>query len=156
VEKCQEYTERLRLRPVTSEDYEYLYNLHVASMKEYVERTWGWDEEFQQKGFRKHFDPADLQIITLDNESVGVVSIRRNATEFFLRAIEIHPEYQRREIGTYIIRSILDEADGEAVPVILYVLKVNPARKLYERLGLRIVGETATHYTMTAHPNETF
>jgi ribosomal protein S18 acetylase RimI-like enzyme len=86
--------------------------------------------------------------------SIGVVSIRRNATEFFLRAIEIHPEYQGRGIGTYIIRSILDEADGRGVPVILYVLKVNPARKLYHRLGLKIVGETTTHYTMTTRPNE--
>jgi hypothetical protein len=28
------------------------------------------------------------------------------------------------------------------------VLKVNPARRLYERLGLVIVGATDTHYLM--------
>jgi hypothetical protein len=28
------------------------------------------------------------------------------------------------------------------------VLKVNPARRLYERLGLVVVGETDTHFEM--------
>jgi len=30
----------------------------------------------------------------------------------------------------------------------LYVLKVNPARGLYERLGFAIIGETETHHIM--------
>jgi hypothetical protein len=37
-----------------------------------------------------------------------------------------------------------------AVPTVLQVLKVNPARQLYERLGFRRVGETATHFKMQA------
>ena len=32
------------------------------------------------------------------------------------------------------------------------VLKVNPARRLYERLGFAIVGETETHYLMRWRP----
>jgi hypothetical protein len=28
------------------------------------------------------------------------------------------------------------------------VLKVNPAKRLYERLGLAVIGETDTHYLM--------
>src|SRR5215470_12256981 len=112
MEENKEYTERLRFRPVKMEDYEYLYNLHVATMKDYVEQTWGWDEEFQREGFRKDFDPSDLQIITLDNKDIRAISVRRNEEEIFLRAIEIDPEYQRRKIGTYIVQSILDEAEG--------------------------------------------
>lgn len=30
----------------------------------------------------------------------------------------------------------------------MWVMKVNPARELYERLGFEIVEETATHYRM--------
>jgi ribosomal protein S18 acetylase RimI-like enzyme len=32
--------------------------------------------------------------------------------------------------------------------VTLQVLKVNPARRLYERLGFRVTGETPTHFLM--------
>ena len=34
------------------------------------------------------------------------------------------------------------------MPVELQVLKVNPARRLYGRLGFQVTGETETHYLM--------
>ncbi len=40
------------------------------------------------------------------------------------------------------------QARAEGVPVALQVLKVNPARHLYERLGFSVVGETAMHCLM--------
>lgn len=44
------------------------------------------------------------------------------------------------------------EADRSDKPVRLRVLKVNPARRLYQRLGFRIVDEDETHYTMLRSP----
>ena len=35
----KDYIGRLSFKPVTAADYEYLYDLHVASMKPYVEQT---------------------------------------------------------------------------------------------------------------------
>ncbi len=35
------------LRPATVKDYTFLRSLHVATMKDYVAQTWGWDEAFQ-------------------------------------------------------------------------------------------------------------
>jgi len=29
-------------------------------MKEYVEKTWGWDERFQEEYFRNHFNPEKV------------------------------------------------------------------------------------------------
>jgi ribosomal protein S18 acetylase RimI-like enzyme len=35
---------------------------------------------------------------------------------------------------------------------VLTILKVNPARRLYERLGFTVVGETETHFRLEARP----
>ena len=33
----------LTLRPATRRDDDFLYDLHIRTMKTYVEQTWGWD-----------------------------------------------------------------------------------------------------------------
>lgn len=38
------------------EDYEFLWNLHKATMKSYVEETWGWNEQFQKEYFNNQFE----------------------------------------------------------------------------------------------------
>jgi ribosomal protein S18 acetylase RimI-like enzyme len=63
-----------------------------------------------------------------------------------LVVVEVLPEWQGQGIGTRVVSRVVQEAGG--VPVSLHVLKGNPARALYERLGFVIDGETATHVTM--------
>ncbi len=46
------------------------------------------------------------------------------------------------------MKQLLASADSRGVPVRLRVLKVNPARRLWERLGFRVARETETHYEM--------
>ena len=62
--------------------------------------------------------------------------------------IEISPDYQRRGIGTILMHDLLRKAAARGISVTLQVLKVNPARVLYERLGFELTGETGTHYLM--------
>jgi GNAT superfamily N-acetyltransferase len=135
-------------REVTKEDLGFLYQMHVATMRDYVDQTWGWDDNFQEKAFQDSFDPSELQMITFDHIDIGVVSLLRKKEEIFLRAVEILPQYQGRGIGTWIVNNIIQEADLHKIPVILYVLKVNPAQNLYKRLGFNVVSETETHYFM--------
>ncbi|MBA3947200.1 MAG: GNAT family N-acetyltransferase [Herpetosiphonaceae bacterium] len=116
-------------------------------MREYVTQTWGaWDESFQLQRFSTWFKPDEFQIVMIDTEAVGVVSTEQRPQELFVRTVEILSTYQCRGLGSAVMRSILAQAQG--VPVALQVLKVNPARQLYERLGFNIVGETTTHYLM--------
>lgn len=49
-----------------------------------------------------------------------------------------------------MIQVLLQEAFDQYLPVRLRVLKVNPARRLYERLGFKVVEEADTHYLMEA------
>jgi ribosomal protein S18 acetylase RimI-like enzyme len=142
----------VRLRAATQEDADFLYDVVKATMKEYVAQVWGWDEAWQQAYFREHFEPSEDRIIVLEDEDIGVISVEQREGEVFLGKIYILPEYQGRGIGSRLINDVLEQAHQRGVPVTLQVIKVNPARRLYERLGFVEVGETATHYLMEAAP----
>lgn len=45
-----------------------------------------------------------------------------------------------------VVRYVIDRANQAQVPVRLQVLKANPARRFYERLGFKHCGETDSHF----------
>jgi ribosomal protein S18 acetylase RimI-like enzyme len=142
----------MTLRPAATNDKEFLWWLHQATMREYVDKTWGWDDNWQRERFDAGFDPNTLQIIEADHETIGYISVQRKPEEIFLTSIEIAPGFQNRGIATQLILELFAEADLSRKPVRLFVLKVNPARRLYERLGFECVEETNTHYVMRRWP----
>lgn len=135
-------------RSATENDIDFLYSLHVATMKEYVDRTWGWEDAFQKSLFQENFVPAKIQILMIDDRDIGMLSMEERSDDIFLRAIEIQPEYQGKGIGTTILKKIIADGAQKKKPVFLQVLKVNPAKHLYERLGFSVIEETKTHYRM--------
>jgi ribosomal protein S18 acetylase RimI-like enzyme len=140
---------QIRLQPATWDDFDFLWALHQAAMHDYVDRTWCWDPAVQETHFAKSFDPAALQIIHADGVAAGYLSVKRQPESMHLAAIALEPGFQKRGIGTALLRTLMDEAAAGGLPVDLQVLKVNPARQLYERLGFRVYEETETHYRMT-------
>jgi ribosomal protein S18 acetylase RimI-like enzyme len=143
----------IELRAARQEDAGFLYGLLKATMQEYVAQIWGWDEEWQRACFQERFDPSREWIVVLEGEAIGVLAIRERKHELFLAKISILPEYQGQGLGTQLIRAVLARAFGCGLPVTLRVLKGNPARGLYERLGFVAVGETETHTLMKATPD---
>ncbi len=141
----QSYT----LRPATADDYDFLFALHRASMRAYIDTIWGWHEDWQQEYFRQKFDPARRQIIEIDGQNAGVLVVERRADSLYLELIELLPAFQGRGVGTAILRQLIDRARAEGVPLTLHVLRSNDAaRRLYERLGLRVVAEESDRSRM--------
>jgi ribosomal protein S18 acetylase RimI-like enzyme len=66
----------------------------------------------------------------------------------WIHTICIVPEHQNRGTGTEVVRSVIVEAETQNMPLYLSVLKVNPARRLYERLGFVVIEETEHHFRM--------
>ena len=137
---------QFELRPATDRDHEYLYALHRAAMRESVARTWGWDEAWQRAHFDARFEPRGVEVIWAGGRPVGALRIEERAAELYVASLAVAPEAQGRGLGTAVMRDLLARAGVRRVPVALQVLKTNPgARRLYERLGFRAAGETATH-----------
>lgn len=138
-----------RLRRITEADFEWAFELHKAAMGEYVERMWGWDEDFQREFFADAFDRQPRQVIQVAGQDVGVVVLEERPDELYLGLIELLPAWQGRGLGTDILRSLLRRAADAGKPLSLHVLKTNPrAAALYEREGLRVVGCEETKLLM--------
>lgn len=46
------------LRPATSADSEFCFQLHKAAMGGYITAIWGWDEQRQRDSHARSFSPA--------------------------------------------------------------------------------------------------
>jgi ribosomal protein S18 acetylase RimI-like enzyme len=139
---------QIDFRPIKTEDYEFLWRLHNAALKKYIEKTWGWNEDWQRRNFEKNFHVEDGQIIVCENTDIGFYWLIEKENEILLASIRITPEYQNRGIGTKIIKDLIASTNKKNKNLRLQVLKVNPAKKLYERLGFVIKDETETHFIM--------
>lgn len=129
-------------RQATDADYDFLYQLNVAALREYVELLWGWEETWQREYFARKFDPKKRKIIQIEGQDAGVLIVEHHERQLYLALIELLPEFQGRGVGTAIITDLCSQAREHNQVVTLHVLKSNqPARRLYERLGFIFAGE---------------
>ena len=139
---------RYSIRPAQKDELDALYVIHRAAMESYVSQTWGsWDDAFQREFFASHW--PDLRLaIDVDGALGGFLDLDESPERIRVENLELAPAHQRRGIGSAILVSVQQRAALHRQPVGLQVLKVNPARRLYERLGFRQTGETETHFEM--------
>ncbi len=136
------------LRPATAADRPYLRSLHHRCYRRWVEETWGWDAADQDRRFAEAWTTDGRSVVELRGEPVGVLTTSRRGDHLYVDDIEVHPDHQGRGIGSWLLRRLLRDADEVGIPTRLQVLRNNPARRLYERLGFTIDGSTDTHYQM--------
>jgi ribosomal protein S18 acetylase RimI-like enzyme len=130
------------LRRASDSDKPFLYALHCATMREPIDKTWGWDESWQRNDFESRFDDCDVSIIEAAGKDAGSLWIESVPDLIYIANIQILPELQGRGIGTSVLRGLLRDAAARRLPVELSVLKVNPrARRLYERLGFGVIDQ---------------
>ncbi len=128
----------LGLRPATSADSEFCFQLHKAAMGDYVTAIWGWEEQVQRDFHTRAFDPDRWQIITAGGEDIGMLDVEHRPGEIYLARIEVHPDYQGHGVGTRLISALIDEARQCGQDLVLDVLAINRrAYDLYQRLGMK-------------------
>jgi ribosomal protein S18 acetylase RimI-like enzyme len=65
-----------------------------------------------------------------------------------LSTIFLHPNHQRRGFGQLLIGVIQREAANATKPLLLLVIRINPAQRLYERVGFTIIEEEEKTFLM--------
>lgn len=137
------------LRQATMEDKEFVYNLKKLVLKDYIDEIWGWDEDYQRKDFEVCYNPANNKIITCNNSDIGIVEASKDSDEIHIIEIAILPEYQGMGIGTKVLKQIIDNSKARDKRVKIGCFKINiEAKKLYLKLGFKVVEETKTHYIL--------
>ena len=96
-----------------------------------------WDEARHQ---REPLHPDRYRMLRWNGETVGFFAVRDEPDHLYVQTIQLVPAACGQGIGTRVMHHIAELA-GER-PVRLRVFPSNTgARRLYERLGYRLVGE---------------
>lgn len=142
----------LTLRPALAADEPFLFELRKATMTEHLARAGeSTDDAEHLARLQYRYDAA--QVICIDGAPAGLLKAHRTENEWFVVQLQIAPTHQGRGIGERVLRTVLLAAQADALPVALKVLKGNPARRLYERLGFEIVGEDEIQFHMRRAPH---
>jgi GNAT superfamily N-acetyltransferase len=137
------------LRQATDADFVFMRETKFDGIQPYVEVVWGWNRQQQEDLFAATCDAAHSQIVVVDGTDVGFIHVIEDAADqLFLAGIYVTAAMRRRGIGSAILRDLIDGSVRQGKALTLRVLKVNPARHLYERVGFAVTGETDTHCLM--------
>jgi GNAT superfamily N-acetyltransferase len=137
----------IELRPALDHDFEYCRRLYFGEMRWIIEEL-HLDRTAQETSFRQEWNPAQVLIIVLDGTDVGWVQTIREDDELFVAQMFVDRPFQRRGIGTEVMKRLISEATAFNLAVRLNVVRINPARRLYERLGFRVTHEDDRKFYM--------
>ncbi|MPR13071.1 GNAT family N-acetyltransferase [Microvirga tunisiensis] len=139
----------ITLRPACSDDYVFALELYLKAIKPLAIAWMEWVDQDQEAQFARLWRPDDTRIITLNGEEdIGWVEFRPTGDELFLKQLYISPTHRRRGVGSQVMRLLLEEQQGMAQSMALFVLKNNPAFRFYQRHGFEVVRETHTTLVM--------
>src|SRR5262249_52599783 len=91
---------------------------------------------------------TQVRIIVRDGADVGWLQSRAEGDALFLAQLFVAAPFQRQGHGTVVIKRLIGEAKRSGRAVTLGVVKTNPARHLYERLGFRITHDDDRKFYM--------
>ena len=139
---------RIDLQQGTAEHYDFALHLYLLTMRPYLQELGVWDEQQQRAGFAAQWKREEVRIISVDGKDVGWLQVAESLTEVRLQKFYVSPQYQRSGIGSEVLSNLLATWRSAGKKVVLRVLKNNPARRLYERLGFSVVAEAGVIFRM--------
>ncbi len=128
-------------------DLNFVFNLKKETMKWYIEKIYGWNDEVQRQKTLKEINSnmGNMKIIIKDNEKIGVTTFADTKSEYIVGLTMIVPKYQNKGIATNVINNYIEKAKQNKKRIIIKTYKENPAQNLYKRLGFKIYDENETH-----------
>jgi ribosomal protein S18 acetylase RimI-like enzyme len=139
----------LELRRARASDYDFVAGLYLGTMQPLLTRLDAWDERDVLARFRRYFKLRETQIIGFAGQDVGFLQVAETRHELVLAQIHITAPFRGRGIGTQLVQALLCDAAAKRKPVLLSVVRGNPAQTLYERLGFLVTGGDATRFHMS-------
>jgi ribosomal protein S18 acetylase RimI-like enzyme len=144
---------QLRMRIAQAEDESFLFNLfaesqdHLAALRS-NEIVWRRLVELQYQGRQISYEartPEAENLLLLDPQGspLGRILVDRRPHRWRIVDLALMPAWRGRGIGTQVLREYQRQAATAGASLELQVTPLNPARRLYERMGFRAVSEDA-------------
>jgi len=140
------------LRPALPEDFAYCRRVYFAEMEWVIEEL-HLDRVAQETTFEQQWDPTQVRIMALDGVDIGWLQTITRDNELFVAQMFVDRPFQRKGMGTEVMKKLIDEATRFNQLVRLNVVKINPAVHFYERLGFQITHEDDRKFYMKRDPN---
>jgi ribosomal protein S18 acetylase RimI-like enzyme len=135
----------LDFRRITDADLPFLARVYASIRAEELAAT-DWSEEHkaafldqqfraQHAHYQRYYPNADWLVTGHQGRDIGRLYVERWPSQHRIIDIAFLPEYRGRGLGEALLRDLLDEAAAAGKPVSIHVEKLNPAMRLYRRLG---------------------
>jgi ribosomal protein S18 acetylase RimI-like enzyme len=132
-------------RPQTDEDLPFMAALYAAGRAEELAPV-PWPQEAkdaflaqqfeaQHRNYQGHFTGAEWLVIERAGAPIGRLYLVEWPSEFRVIEIGLTPGCRGSGIGGAILRDVQAMGAAAGKPVSMHVEKMNPARRLYDRLG---------------------
>lgn len=126
----------ISLVAATADDIPFLLSLRMATTVEHLEAMGLFLSESEHlERIRFHLDHAYL--VVGESGAVGMLKFVESETEIEIVQLQILPAIQGQGVGSSLIRMLASRRKK----MVLSVLKNNPARQLYERMGFHATDE---------------
>jgi GNAT superfamily N-acetyltransferase len=108
---------------------------------DYIITRLGLDIQQQGESFAQQWHVAEVRIITMNGDDILWLQATMTDSALFLGQLYLCGHMQGQGIGTEVLQILIEEARRAGKSVTLGVVKINPARRLYERLGFQCTHE---------------
>ena len=153
--------EAVQLRPLQPEDRAFLYNLYCSTRAGEM-ALFDWDDmqkqafltmqfNAQHHYYTSQFPNAHFDILELGNEAIGRLYTDRHQHEIHIIDITLLPGLRGQGIGGALLKALLAEAASTDKCVSIQVEQLNPAMRLYQRLGFTVVQNDGIYMQMKWH-----
>lgn len=123
-------------------DRQALFALYKLSLHEYIDQTFGWDEDFQHERFSTSYHDPEISLIVLDSATVGYFALRNETKSLHLSLLLLQPESRNRGIGRMVMQALISRAAASNRPLTLSCfLRNRAAISFYQKLGFCVVTE---------------
>lgn len=153
------------LRPVTDADQEFLIGVYANSRAaELAQVDWDqsqkdafirWQFEMQKQDYDVRYPSARYEIILVDGVPAGRIWVGIDEKQIRLLDIALLTQFQKRGVGTQLLRQLMDEAARINKPLrhMVFVLNDN-AHVFYERLGFKTFEDVGGYKHMEWLPGQ--
>jgi ribosomal protein S18 acetylase RimI-like enzyme len=122
-----------------------------------------WDDAQKDAFLRMQFDAQDawwqenyadasFDVILVEGEPAGRLYVHRGPSEIRIVDIALLPEHRGNGIGTRLLEELLAEGDASAKSVTIHVERMNPALRLYARLGFSLAEDKGVYLFLERPP----
>ncbi|AZC27182.1 GNAT family N-acetyltransferase [Pseudomonas sessilinigenes] len=137
---------RFELRPAAETDLVFARELTRSTMLGYYIRH---DLLWLDEAFDVAWAGRENLLICQDHQTLGFVSLSRDLRALYVRELHVLPAWRGQGAGTWSLQRMMEMACRERRQLLrLTVFKGNPAQRLYERMGLQVVGDDDCFWRM--------